>query len=449
MYNIPQVLNKSLDILKGITNNVDDLAILNCLNAKFANMITQKSILFRQYSNSSPRTLSYYAINFQPSGSSKDLVVDSINDYLMPFIKKEIEEKIENYKNTFELKHPELNSKQVKEELEKIRTANFELSNCTFSGLYKECYQLDKIGFGSICIRMSELGDFISQAQAGDKGKAELFGKLKELFEGCVMPSIISGESNRKILNNINIQAIMYTDFHNLFDEKVKDYFISALTTGLSRRSYVFIPINDENTKLDYIIPYEEKERQFELARGLQKDIKRIYDTITPNTIYSLSEESKQMLVDYQNSCIDYFNSSRDNMIVKLEKLNSFWKITKLAIVYSIIDNPTSIVVQSKYVQMAIDFYKLISPSLKKVIEKRKKSEIEKYAEYIAEHKDDIITRTDLRNLNYVHNAKFKKFFDEHLDEIKEELMNSYNLSLYPYECGNKSLKAYQVVKYK
>ena len=64
MYNIPQVLNKSLEILKSITNNVDDLAILNCLNAKFANMITQKSILFRQYSNSSPRTLSYYAINF-------------------------------------------------------------------------------------------------------------------------------------------------------------------------------------------------------------------------------------------------------------------------------------------------------------------------------------------------------------------------------------------------
>ena len=61
---------------------------------------------------------------------------------------------------------------------------------------------------------------------------------------------------------------------------------------------------------------------------------------------------------------------------------------------------------------MAIDFYKLISPSLKKVIEKRKKSEIEKYAEYIADHKDDIITRTDLRNLNYVHNAKFKKFFE-------------------------------------
>ena len=447
MYNVPEIIKKSLPIIRDVTNNVDDLAILNCLNAKFANMVTQKNILFRQYSNSNPRTLSYYAMNFQPSGSSKDLVVDSINDYLMPFIEQELQSRIEQYKNTFEFKHPEMNAKQVREELAKVRPENFEIANCTFTGFYKEAYQLDQLGFGAICIRISELGDFISMAQSGDKGKAELLSKMKETYEGTVMPSIISGDTSRKKLKNINIQVIMYTDYENLFAESVKEYFLSLLRTGLARRCYVFIPNPEDEIKLDHVITAREKEAQFEKAGIIRQDIKRIYDTITPDTIYSLSEESKQMLVDYQNSCIDYFNSSRDNMIVKLEKLNSFWKITKLAVVYSIIDNPTSIIVQSKYVQMAIDFYKLISPSLKKVIEKRKKSEIEKYAEYIADHKDDIITRTDLRNLNYVHNAKFKKFFDEHLDEIKEELEVNYSLLLYPYEGGNKSMKAYQVVK--
>ena len=447
MYNVPEIIKKSLPIIRDVTNNVDDLAILNCLNAKFANMVTQKNILFRQYSNSNPRTLSYYAMNFQPSGSSKDLVVDSINDYLMPFIEQELKSKIEQYKDTFELKHPEMNAKQVREELAKVRPENFEIANCTFTGFYKEAYQLDQLGFGAICIRISELGDFISMAQSGDKGKAELLSKMKETYEGTVMPSIISGDTSRKKLKNINIQVIMYTDYENLFAESVKEYFLSLLRTGLARRCYVFIPNPEDEIKLDHVITAREKEAQFEKAGIIRQDIKRIYDTITPDTIYSLSEESKQMLVDYQNSCIDYFNSSRDNMIVKLEKLNSFWKITKLAVVYSIIDNPTSIIVQSKYVQMAIDFYKLISPSLKKVIEKRKKSEIEKYAEYIADHKDDIITRTDLRNLNYVHNAKFKKFFDEHLDEITEELETNYSLLLYPYEGGNKSMKAYQVVK--
>ena len=445
MYNVPEIIKQSLPIIKDVTNNVDDLAILNCLNAKFANMITQKNILFRQYSNSSPRTLSYYAMNFQPSGSSKDYVVDCINEYLMPFIEQELKLKIEQYKDTFELKHPELNAKQVREELAKIRPENFEIANCTFTGFYKEAFQLDQLGFGAICIRISELGDFLSMAQSGDKGKVELFSKMKEIYEGDVMPSIISGDTSRKKLKGINIQVVMYTDYENLFAESVKEYFLALLRTGLARRCYVFIP--DNETKLNYVITAEEKERQFEKARTIQQDIKKIYDSITPDTIYSLSEESKQMLVDYQNSCIDYFNNSKDNMIVKLEKLNSFWKITKLAVVYSVIDNPTSIIVGAKYVQMAIDFYKAISPSLKKVIEKRKKSEIELYAEHIANNKDDIITRTDLRNLNIVNGNKFKKFFEEHFDEIKEELEANYSLLLYPYEGGNKSLKAYQVVK--
>ena len=46
---------------------------------------------------------------------------------------------------------------------------------------------------------------------------------------------------------------------------------------------------------------------------------------------------------------------------------------------------------------MAIDFYKLISPSLKKVIEKRKKSEIELYAEYIANPKNKIKLPSDIQ----------------------------------------------------
>lgn len=444
MYNVPEIIKQSLPIIKDVTNNVDDLAILNCLNAKFANMITQKNILFRQYSNSSPRTLSYYAMNFQPSGSSKDYVVDCINEYLMPFIEQELKLKIEQYKDTFELKHPELNAKQVREELAKIRPENFEIANCTFTGFYKEAFQLDQLGFGAICIRISELGDFLSMAQSGDKGKVELFSKMKEIYEGDVMPSIISGDTSRKKLKGINIQVVMYTDYENLFAESVKEYFLALLRTGLARRCYVFIP--DNETKLNYVITAEEKERQFEKARTIQQDIKKIYDSITPDTIYSLSEESKQMLVDYQNSCIDYFNNSKDNMIVKLEKLNSFWKITKLAVVYSVIDNPTSIIVSAKYVQMAIDFYKAISPSLKKVIEKRKKSEIELYAEHIANNKDDIITRTDLRNLNIVNGTKFKRFFDEHFDEVKEELESCYNLLLYPYE-GRGNVKAYQCIK--
>ena len=293
---------------------------------------------------------------------------------------------------------------------------------------------------------MGELGDFLDLASSGDRAKKETYQKLKDIYEGVFYPSIIAGDSKRQTVKGVPVQIYLYTDFENLYEEKVKNYFISSLKTGMSRRSFVFIPTEDKKD-LEHPKRPGQKEQAIYNANLLQNKYKTLFNSIKENTIYQLSEEAKELLYQYQCDCIDYFNKSNDNIIVKLERKESFWKITKLAVVYSIIDNPTSIVVQSKYVQMAIDFYKLISPSLKKVIEKRKKSEIEKYAEYIADHKDDIITRTDLRNLNYVHNAKFKKFFDEHLDEITEELSVNYSLLLYPYEGGNKSMKAYQVVK--
>ena len=302
------------------------------------------------------------------------------------------------------------------------------------------------MNFGSLYIRMGELGDFLDLASSGDRNKKETYQKLKDIYEGVFYPSIIAGDSKRQAVKGVPVQIYLYTDFENLYEEKVKNYFISSLKTGMSRRSFVFIPTEDKKD-LGHPKRPQEKEQAIYKANLLQNKYKTLFNSIKENTIYQLSEEAKELLYQYQCDCIDYFNKSNDNIIVKLEKKESFWKITKLAVVYSIIDSPTLVVVGAKYVQMAIDFYKAISPSLKKVIEKRKKSEIELYAEHIANNKEDIITRTDLRNLNIVNGNKFKKFFEEHFDEIKEELEANYSLLLYPYEGGNKSLKAYQVVK--
>lgn len=450
--NIPQILNESITVLKGIVDNADDLAILNVLNSKMANLVSIKNCMFKQFSNTQPKAISYYCMAFIPSGFNKDFTVNCINDYLIPFVKKDLVDRVEEYKQKYEYEQGltrvgKKAEKEIQEELDKIRYVNLEIANANYTGIYKEAEQIDKMGFGSLYVRMGELGDFLELAQMGDKSKKEFYSKLKDIFDGTFYPSIIAGDSKRKTLENIPIQIYLYTDYENLYNPKLKEYYLGSLKTGMARRSFIFIPDNDDKIKLKYPSRPEEKEQAVFKAIELQKRFKNIYDIIQEKTVYSFSEEAKELLYQYQCKCIDYFMESKDDIIIKIERKESFWKITKLAVVYSIIDNPTSIIVQSKYVQMAIDFYKLISPSLKKVIEKRKKSEIEKYAEYIADHKDDIITRTDLRNLNYVHNAKFKKFFDEHLDEIKEELEVNYNLLLYPYEGGNKSLKAYQVVK--
>ncbi|MGN1153823.1 MAG: hypothetical protein ACI4S3_07320 [Candidatus Gastranaerophilaceae bacterium] len=450
MYNIPHILNESVEILSDLANGVNSLATLNALNSKVANLVSLKGCKFKQYSNSVPCTLAYYCMAFMHSGSHKDLIVDCINNYLLSFVPNELTKHIEDYKINYEEEQKALRTgknieKQIDEELEKIREANFEIANANYTGLYREAEQIGLMNYGSLYIRMGELGDFLDLASSGDRGKKETYQKLKDIYEGTFYPSIIAGDSKRKTIKGVPVQIYLYTDFENLYDVKVKEYFISSLKTGMARRSFIYIPSDKPQKR--YPKRPGEKEEAIYKSKAIQERFKTIFNIIEENTIYQLSEEAKDMLYDYQCRCIDYFFDSKDNIIVRIEKKESYWKIQKLAVVYSVIDNPTNTVVSSKYVQMAIDFYNLISPSLRNVIEKRKKNEIELYAEYIANNKDDIITRTDLRSLNHVHSSKFKRFWQEHEDEIKEELDNNYNLLLYPYESNNKSLKAYQVVK--
>ena len=55
--NIPQILNKSIEVLKGIVDNADDLAILNVLNSKMANLVSVKNCMFKQLSIAKSSTL--------------------------------------------------------------------------------------------------------------------------------------------------------------------------------------------------------------------------------------------------------------------------------------------------------------------------------------------------------------------------------------------------------
>ena len=449
--NIPQILNESIDVLKEIVDNVEDLALLNALNSKVANLVSLKGCKFKQYSNSTPRTLAYYCMAFMHSGSNKDYVVDCINDYLLSFVPQELAKQVEDYKVEYEetqrlTRIGKKAEKQIEDEVERIRNANFEIANVNYTGVFKEAEQIAKMNYGSLYIRMGELGDFLDLASSGDRSKKEIYQKLKDIYEGTFYPSIIAGDSKRETVKGVPVQIYLYTDYENLYNPKIKDYFIASLKSGMARRTFSFIP-SDDNFNIGYPKKPNAKEQAIHKSKEIQEKFKQVFNSIQDNTIYQLSEEAKELLYQYQCQCIDYFNQSNDNIIVKLEKKESFWKITKLAVVYSVIDNPSNMVVSAKYVQMAIDFYNLISPSLKRVIEKRKKSEIEMYAEYIANHKEEVITRTDLRNLNIINGNKFKKFFEEHFDEVKEELESSYSLLLYPYENGKGNVRAFQVVK--
>ncbi len=453
---LPKIISKTIPSLKKLVGDIDDIALVNVLNAKLANMITQTGVNFKQYDNSKPAVLSYYGINFMISGSSKDYSIDCINNYLIPFVEEELKVRIEEYKEQYyeekmATAYTKSQKAQVEKEVNNIRVANYELHNPNVTGLYKEAEQISKIKFGSLFIRIGEFGDYLENIVGNNNSsKKELYQKLKEIYEGSIAPSIIAGDSKREVIKNIPVQALIYTDFENLYNERIKKYYVNSMKTGQARRCFTYMPI-DKKHKIAYPLPPSfKREAIFELVE-LQKEYKTIFDTLNnmvDKTFY-LSPDAQDYLYEYNCRCIDYFNESKDDIIVRLEKKESFWKITKLAIVYGILENPSDLIVKTEHVQMAQSFYEAIEPSLKAVLVEREKSVVEKFAEFIIDRCEEngFVTRTELRRSNIITNDKaFTKDFDKMLEEIQDEIESTYKYYFYEYE-GKKNGKGFQIRK--
>ena len=449
---LPSIIEETIPSLRKLVGDVDKIALINVLNAKLANMITQTGVNFKQYSNSKSAVLSYYGINFMISGSAKDYSVDCVNNYLIPFVEKSLKEKIKEYKDTYYNEHmatatTKTEQKQIEKEIDNIRVANYELHNPNVTGLYKEAEQIDKIKFGSLFIRIGEFGDYLDSIVGNNNpSKKELYQKLKEIYEGTIAPSVIAGDGKREVLKNIPVQVLIYTDFENLYNERIKKYYIASMKTGQARRCFTYMPL-DKNRKIGYPVhPELKNEAIFELL-GLQKKYKKIFDILNGlnEKTYYLSADAQEYLYNYNCRCIDYFNESKDDIIIRLEKKESFWKITKLAVIYGVLDNPSRMTIDKKYVEMAESFYRIIEPSLKTVLNEREKTVVEKFAEFIFNRciENGYVTRTELRHTGWV-KKNFAKEFDKMLPEIEDELKEIYKCNLYDYE-GIKNTKGLQI----
>ena len=99
-------------------------------------------------------------------------------------------------------------------------------------------------------------------------------------------------------------------------------------------------------------------------------------------------------------------------------------------------------------INLDIDINKQFNTWIKSFLNVRKQSTInEKYAHYLANNKNEIITRTMSREQNFVHQSKFKKYIEDNIEEINDILMSEYNLRLCDYQHpNNNSIKAFQLV---
>lgn len=420
--------------------NWSEPALINVVNAKLTYMLSLGGAKFRQYTNGNDIILSYYGINFLPSGWGKDRVPNLINQNLINFTQEYMERVIKDYKEEYEqqeeFKIRQLDKKQQKQaefelqqKINNFRYLNTEIHDATVLGLYADAEIISRIGRGSLFLRIEELGDYIDGITTGNKQKKELFEKLKEISDGRFTATTISGDNKRKTLNSIPVSALLYSDFENFKTTRNREYLNKMLRTGISRRSFIFM---EEIKPVNQAIPSFEKQRALTEAQQLSEEIRNIFNNIQPNA-YLMSEEAHARIDRYKNECIDKYNEevAQKNITIQgLDIKESWWKILKLGVVYHILNEPHNILIRESDIEEAIDFYKNICGSFKILKDTHADSAAEKMIKYIIETDKNTLKMGDLRSRKFVGDVQFKKWFDEIIEDVQEKLRTEHSIEL-------------------
>lgn len=421
-------------------NNWSEAALINVINSKLTYMLALGGAKFRQYTNGNDIILSYYGINFLPSGWGKDRVPNLINQYLInftvPYMEKVVKDFKEEYEQQEEYKIRQLDKKQQKQaefelqqKINNFRYLNTEIHDATVLGLYSDAEIISRLGIGALFLRIEELGDYIDGITTGNKQKKELFEKLKEISDGRFTATTISGDNKRRTLNNIPVSALLYSDFENFKTTRNREYLIKMLRTGISRRSFIFM---EEIKPVNQAIPFQHKQHAITEAQQLRAELENIFNNISP-TPYILGEDASMCIDEYKNECIDIYNEdvAQKNITIRgLDIKESWWKILKLGVVYHILNDPTNILVGAEDIEQAISFYKEICNSFKILKETHSDTAIEKMIKYIIEFEGDTIKMGDLRSQRFVGDVQFKKWFEEIIADVQEKLRTEHYIEL-------------------
>lgn len=418
-------------------NNVHPQAVMNSLNSKIAWMVSLRGARFRQYSNSKEMPITYYGYNFVASGSHKDYVIRLMNDYLFDFGVDYINEKLKKARE-IEMMKPE------KEQIQ-YRSLNIELANPNYTGLYQEALQQKLLG-GSLFIRIGELGDYLEGVTSGNLSKRELYNKLKDIYDGDVYPNVVAADRGREPVLGIPIQCLMYSDLDPIRNSKVKKAILTSLRSGMARRSFIFVP-KENKTIMNYPLDARLKEEAITSSVMIRETLKRRFYAIPPNAVYTLSPSARALLASYQQESIDFFNAYTEEDIVRIERKESWWKILKLSIALGILAEPQNLLIDSKYVQQAIDFNMSLGKGLELLLNLRQRDDFDVAIQYFKSKVGGIAARSDLRRLG-IGKGDFARWVVRNEESLAEELEIVHGIKIFPFK-ERPNCYSWQVMKIK
>ena len=374
--NMPAILEGIFTLYQGKYINLSDKFILNILISKTAQMLTGKRITLDEAGKTN--IPNWYSINFIPSGYGKDRLVNDLDqnifsDYREWFkeqAKKQHNAEIERINKIAEEKYT--GSKQekakaafIEKETEKIRNLVIEIQDGTQEGFYADCKVFSNAPFGSVYIKLSELGLYLKSLS---NEKLQFINCLYNAYDGVINSKCIKGGAREAQIENLPVNALLYSDY-TLFQGDIKAIFNSLVSTGLGRRA--LISFQTPAALQDEYMTTNEEKAFYQKAKEYGKNLFSIFYNLPFNACYVLDTEAKDNVLNaYKRELIHQFNNT-DNELLKKEIKSRELKALKLSCIYACLNHPKEFVINTQDVRQAIATIEFLCTDFEKFINYR------------------------------------------------------------------------------
>jgi len=305
-----------------------------------------------------------------------------------------------------------------------------EISDGTGEGFYTDAKAFKNADFGSMFVKISELGLFLKNT---NNYRSNFLATLYEGYDGKVVSKSIKGEDREPNLEDIPINVLAYSDF-TLFKSELKEVFQLLMQTGLARRFMVSFKPPE---KLKYRAFNDDEERQFYInAKNLGAELFKVFYNLPSKSCFKLLPEAKELQNQYKAKLVDLYNDE-DNEMLKAEIMSRDFKAAKLSCLFACLNHVTEQVIKSTDMEQAISTVEYLSQDFKKFLAYRPhKADIyDKVFEFFKNHVNEEFKTTELTGKYYaeigIGRDNFRKNFGDIIQTVQEiATLNDYFLNI-------------------
>lgn len=357
----PIPITKAMDFLNTLHVDLKSSVKLLTVLMKTIQVLNFKRVSFVELGKK--RLINLYGIALAPSGSGKDRTLHDLSRHIFNKILEKnqvrIDEHMQFLKDEIEKNY---SGKEAKQFLKKLRTLTLETGNATPEGIFEDAFNLSKTTFGSIFIKISELG----LALSGNEGR-KFLGNVFSCYDGNFDSKSIKSEDRKGNLELIPVSILGVSDPNDFFrglNQQVK----SMLETGLSRRAFFAFQATLYKTQID---PMQERKKIQDanwFAGETAEMLDNIVESIPIGASYEITNEAyDNVFAPYKNYLIDLSNSVSDD-ILKKEVQSRELKALNVGCMYACLNHPTWFVITEADMEQAIQTVQFLSQDLKQFI---------------------------------------------------------------------------------